>query len=138
MIYRYDGLREGICQPLGERHADKQRARQPGTVCDGDTVYRRELDPRLLDRFVQDEIERLGVLPRGELRDDPAVFPVELDLRHERVRQNISPIPHERCARLIARRLYTKHYHFIFIPDPRLYSKEKTKYNRGLVERIGN
>ena len=59
-------------EPLGRRDADQQRADQPGpcvTRDERDVVERRA---RLAQRVVDDRVDELEVMARGDLRHDPA------------------------------------------------------------------
>ena len=70
---------------LGGRRADNQPADQTRARCSGDTGEVIQPDLRLCQSGVDQLIEALGMSPRGNLRDNPAIYRVLVELREHEV-----------------------------------------------------
>ena len=78
-----------IGQALGEGQADEERADEPGPLGHGVEVDRLEPDAGPRQRLADDGRDRLDVLARGELGDDPAVRRVDLVLGQDDVAEDL-------------------------------------------------
>ena len=102
VVNGYERHPEAEGQALGEVHADKQRAYQPGRVCDRDGVYVRAREARHGESAVGELVYDLDVAARGNLGHDAAVDRVEVGLGENLVGQHLPAVAHEGDGGLIA------------------------------------
>jgi len=98
-----------VCFSWTSAHA-QQRADKSGALCHADGIHIGKHNPRLRERFTHGRHDLPQMFARRQLRHDPAVFPVYIDLRRHEAGQNFSPVSDQRRRRLIARRFNPKHF----------------------------
>ncbi len=69
-----------FCFSWTSAHA-QQRADKSGALCHADGIHIGKHNPRLRERFTHDRHDLPQMFARRQLRHDPAVFPVYIDLR---------------------------------------------------------
>lgn len=100
VVNRDQGFFEFFGQVFGTSDADFQGRRQTRTDGDGDGIrFAYEETPRSCFSHHKLNFGLVGAF--GQVGDDPAVFPVDIDLRGDDIRQN-SPAPDNRGRGLVA------------------------------------
>ena len=89
-------------QRLGGRQPDEQRTDQPRALSDGDRLDVVQARLRLAERLSDHRQDELEVVPRGDLRHDPAEARVQVGLRGNDVGAELSVTRQERRRRLVA------------------------------------
>ncbi len=102
-------LSAGVRERLRVADADEQRADEPRSARDGDSVDLVDRDARLVERLVDDRADLLEVLARRDLGHDAPVDAVRRDLRRDDVRANMAAVLDDGRRGLIARRLDAEH-----------------------------
>src|SRR5260370_18376013 len=96
----------GFCTRRAEARTDpsphQQAADQPWTAGNREQIDVRRLDARLLEREVQQMWQPLEVIARGQLRDDAAEFPVQVDLGVDDVAENPATSVHNSDRSFVA------------------------------------
>ncbi len=101
MIDRRERQLAGRRQGLPGRQPDQQRPHEPGTLRRGDQLELLERHARLAQRLLDDEVDQLEVLARGDLRDDTAEAIVHA-LRGDHVREQAPVGAEHRRAGVVA------------------------------------
>ena len=89
-------------QPFGGVHPDHQRAGQAWAARHGNRIHVPQIQMRLLERRLDDRVDRADVLARGHLRENPAELGVQIHLGGHRIRQDQAPVLDDRGGGLIA------------------------------------
>ena len=90
---------------LRSRDADEERADQPGPSRHGDEVDFVEGRAGVGKRLPNDGQHELEMAPRRDLGDDASELRVQVGLRSNHVRADVTVVGDERGGRLVARRL---------------------------------
>jgi hypothetical protein len=95
----------GPCERLRRRDADEERADEPGPARDADEVEAVERRVRLAERLPDDGQHELEMAARRDLGHDAAEARVELGLRGDDVRPDLTVVRDDRRSGLVARGL---------------------------------
>src|SRR5258708_3300844 len=103
MIHRNERLTEFESKDFTVRHADKQRADQPGPLRPTDGVDIGEGKPSLRERFANNRNNLTKMFARRKLRYDAAVLAMNIHLRGDHARQNFAAVSNNGCGSFVAR-----------------------------------
>jgi len=104
VIHCYEWLIERKSKHFSVREPDKKRADQSRPLRDANRIDVLEPHLRLLNRFAHNRRDLPQVFARGQLRHDPAVFAVNINLRRNDAGQDFYAVGDNRRRRFIARR----------------------------------
>lgn len=105
VIHRHKRLAERRCQRLAIRDSHEQRPDQPRALGHPDGINIPQLEPGVLQRLAHHGDNLPQMFARGELRDDSAVLPVNVELRSDHARQDFTAVGNHGRGRFIARGL---------------------------------
>ena len=105
MVDRSERQTQRPRERLRRREPDEERADQPGPARDRDALEVGQLGSRLAERLADHGRDELEVPPRRDLGHDPSVARMEVGLRGDDVRADLSVVRDQRRRGLVTRRL---------------------------------
>jgi hypothetical protein len=103
MVHSDEGNRPGIGNRLCRGKADEKGPHQPGTARDSDALDVLHSHTGIIEGLQDNGADCFNMLPRGHLRNNAAIFAVNLDLRGDHVGEENPSVPDNSRGCLITR-----------------------------------
>ena len=113
MMGRIEGLVVEDCERAGGEGADEETANEAWGMSDGDSIDAVDSFAGISKSLFNDRINGFDVAAGGNFWNDATVFGVDIDLRHDNIRQDFLSVFDNGGGGFVARRFDTEDFHLI-------------------------